>query len=59
MVAEYNDGVLRIRVPVKEQAKPRRVGVSVGRGESASIETTASDADGEQAHREAMGAATP
>ena len=41
--AEYTDGVLRLRVPVKEQAKPRRVDVSVGRGKTTSIEATASD----------------
>ena len=35
--------VLRLRVPVKEQAKPRRVDVVVGRGEATSIEATASD----------------
>jgi len=36
--AEYTDGVLRLRLPVKEQAKPRRVDISVGNGERAPIE---------------------
>ena len=44
MVANYTDGVLRLRVPVKEQAKPRRVDIAVGDGQSTSIETTARDA---------------
>ena len=39
--AEYVDGVLTLRVPVKEQAKPRRVNVSVGRSDAKSIDTTA------------------
>ena len=34
IVADYTDGVLRLRVPVKEQAKPRRVDISVGGGPS-------------------------
>jgi HSP20 family protein len=38
--AEYVDGVLTLRVPVKEQAKPRRVNVSVGRSDAKSIDTT-------------------
>ena len=38
--AEYIDGVLRLRLPVKEQAKPRRVDISFGDGKQASIETT-------------------
>ena len=31
--ADYTDGVLRLRVPVKEQAKPRRVDIAVGNGQ--------------------------
>ncbi len=41
--AEYVDGVLRLRLPVKEQAKPRRVDIAVGRNAPASIETNATD----------------
>ena len=33
LAADYIDGVLRLRVPVKEQAKPRRVDIAVGRGQ--------------------------
>jgi HSP20 family protein len=44
IVANYADGVLRLRVPVKEQAKPRRVDIAVGDSQSTSIETTARDA---------------
>jgi HSP20 family protein len=39
--ADYVDGVLTLRVPVKEQAKPRRVNVAVGRSDPKSIDTTA------------------
>jgi HSP20 family protein len=28
--ADYTDGVLRLRIPVREQAKPRRVDITVG-----------------------------
>ena len=42
--ADYTDGVLRLRIPVREQAKPRRVNVAVGRGDSTPIETSSSDA---------------
>lgn len=41
--ADYTDGILRLRVPVKEQAKPRRVDVAVGRTGPKSINTTSSD----------------
>ena len=30
IAADYTDGVLRLRIPVKEQAKPRRVDIGVG-----------------------------
>ena len=60
--ADYTDGVLRLRVPVREQAKPRRVDIAVGSGQSASIEANASDAGTESAsgsqNRDAVGAAT-
>jgi HSP20 family protein len=44
IVANYAEGVLRLRVPVKEQARPRRVDIAVGDSQSTSIETTARDA---------------
>ena len=40
LAADYNDGVLRLRVPVKEQAKPRRVDIAVGSGQATSIEAS-------------------
>ena len=43
IAADYNDGVLRLRVRVKEQAKPRRVDIAVGGGKPASIETNSHD----------------
>ena len=43
VVADYTDGVLRLRIPVREQAKPRRVDISVGRNESKPIEANSSD----------------
>jgi HSP20 family protein len=45
--ADYTDGVLTLRVPVKEQAKPRRVNVAVGRSDPKSIDTTATRAQSE------------
>jgi HSP20 family protein len=42
--ADYTNGVLTLRVPVKEQAKPRRVNVEAGRSEPAPIETTSTEA---------------
>jgi HSP20 family protein len=43
--ADYVDGVLRLRVPVREQAKPRRVDISVGQQPATSIEAnTVADA---------------
>jgi HSP20 family protein len=41
--ADYSDGVLTLRIPVKEQAKPRRVTVTAGGGTSRSIDATARD----------------
>ena len=38
IAADYTDGVLRLRVPVKEQAKPRRVDIAVGAARPTSIE---------------------
>jgi HSP20 family protein len=51
IAADYTDGVLRLRVPVKEQAKPRRVEISLGDGQTTPIETSSHDAS-----REAVGA---
>jgi HSP20 family protein len=41
--AEYLDGVLTLRVPVAEKAKPRRVEVTTGSKTREAIETTASE----------------
>jgi len=58
--ADYTDGVLRLRVPVKEQAKPRRVDISTSPAQSTSIEATSSDrtAEDQPRDREPVGAAT-
>ena len=42
--ASYDAGVLALRIPVAEQAKPRKVDVAIG-GTAAAIDTTATDAD--------------
>ncbi len=46
LAAEYTDGVLTIRLPIREQAKPRRVEVTPGMARPASIEATSSEATG-------------
>lgn len=51
--ADYTDGVLTVRVPVKEQAKPRRVDVAAGGSRRTSIDAKSSDGQ-----HEAVGAAT-
>jgi HSP20 family protein len=43
IAAEYVDGVLRLRIPVREQAKPRRVDINVTSGDSKPIEASSSD----------------
>jgi HSP20 family protein len=43
IAADYTDGVLRLRVPVKEQAKPRRLDIAVGDGGRTSIEASSHD----------------
>ena len=53
IAADYTDGVLQLRIPVKEQAKPRRVDVAVGRSGPTSIEANTVDAE-----REPVGAGT-
>jgi HSP20 family protein len=50
IAADYTDGVLRLRVPVKEQAKPRRVDISLGGNQSTPIEASSHES------REAVGA---
>ena len=47
LTADYNNGVLRLRVPIKEQAKPRRVDIAVGTGQATSIEASSRDASQE------------
>lgn len=44
--ADLHDGILTVRIPVAEQAKPRKVQVSHSQAETATaIETTTSNAD--------------
>jgi HSP20 family protein len=43
IAADYTDGVLRLRIPVKEQAKPRRVDIGVERSAPTSIEANTVD----------------
>jgi HSP20 family protein len=47
MSADYTDGVLRLHVPVREQAKPRRIDINVGSSKPSSIaaNTSSSTAD--------------
>jgi len=45
--ADYTDGVLQLRVPVKEQAKPRRLDIAVGKSRPTSIEASSHDASQE------------
>ena len=47
IAADYSDGVLQLRIPVKEQAKPRRVDIGVQRSGPTSIEANAVDAERE------------
>jgi HSP20 family protein len=41
--ASYADGVLTLRVPVAEKAKPRRVEIATGSPSTAAIETTSTE----------------
>ncbi|MGH9269855.1 MAG: Hsp20/alpha crystallin family protein [Ilumatobacteraceae bacterium] len=54
IAADYTDGVLRLRIPVKEQAKPRRVDIGVQRSGPTSIEANSV----EHGDREPVGAGT-
>lgn len=56
--AEYTDGVLRVRLPVKEQAKPRRVDISTTASRSTSIDATSSTATSQDDQRPEAVAAT-
>ena len=47
IAADYTDGVLRLRIPVKEQAKPRRLDIAVGNGQPTSIEAASHDSSEE------------
>ncbi len=42
--ASYENGVLTVRLPVADKAKPRKVAITNGTGEAKSIETTSSSA---------------
>jgi HSP20 family protein len=46
--ADYTDGVLRLRVPVREQAKPRRVDIAVGRQQPSTIAANATSSSDEE-----------
>jgi HSP20 family protein len=52
IAADYTDGVLRLRIPIKEQAKPRRVDIGVQRSGPSSIEANSVD----NGNREPVGA---
>src|SRR4051794_8223335 len=54
--ADYTDGVLRLHVPVREQAKPRRVDINIGSAKPSSIEANADSTAAEQP--EPVGAAS-
>lgn len=43
IAADYSDGVLRLRIPVKEQAKPRRVDIGGTQSARSSIEASSVD----------------
>lgn len=41
--ANYRDGVLRLRIPVAEQAKPRKVAIHAGGGETTAISANSTE----------------
>ena len=42
--AQYDNGVLTVRIPVAEQAKPRKIEIGSGNGQATAIETTGANA---------------
>jgi HSP20 family protein len=48
LAADYDAGVLSVRIPVKEQAKPRRVDVTSGHDRRTSIAATATDGSSDE-----------
>ena len=48
LAADYDAGVLSVRIPVKEQAKPRRVDVTSGHDRRTSIGATATDGSSDE-----------
>jgi HSP20 family protein len=56
LTADYRDGVLRLHVPVREQAKPRRVDINIGSSQASSIGAGAGSSSSDE--REPVGAAS-
>ena len=54
--ATYVDGVLKLRLPVAERAKPRRVPITRPEGQDPAIDTTAGGAGAEGSDRELVDA---
>ena len=42
--AQYDNGVLTVKIPVAEQAKPRKIEIGSGNGQATAIETTGANA---------------
>ena len=57
LTADYRDGVLRLHVPVREQAKPRRVDINIGSSQASSIGAGAGSSSSDE-EREPGGAAS-
>ena len=57
--ANFDRGVLEIRIPKPEQRKPRKVTISAGGGAPTTIESSATDASTESASNSHEPAATP
>jgi len=63
IAATYTDGVLHLEIPVKEQAKPRRVEISKGERRQTAIEANSTEnganaGDTSQREREPVGASS-